>query len=86
MEPTIRGEKYQINNLITQTVEANEHSINYTPEEATVSGQISTQTYSLIKGINNFCDKGLNVALAEVKQLHYITYLIRIDVNKITSQ
>ena len=31
-------------------------------------------------------DKGLNYALAEVKQLHDRTCLIKTDVNKITSQ
>ena len=63
----MRGENYQTNNLITQTVEANEHTINYTTEEAIVLDQIFAQTYNPTKLINNFGNKELNAALAEVK-------------------
>ena len=36
--------------------------------------------------MNNFGDKGLNYALAEVKQLHYRTCFRPINMNKLTSQ
>ena len=82
----MRGNTYQINHLITQTVEANKHTIYYKTEEATVLGQIFTQTYSLTKAIKKFGDKGFDAALAEVKQLHYRRYFRPIDLNNLTSQ
>ena len=68
--PQMKGKTYQNNHLITQTVEANECTIEYTKEEDIVIDQIFSQTYSLTKGINNSGDKGLYSALSEVKQLH----------------
>ena len=82
----MRGKKYQTNNLITQNVEANEHTINYTTEEAIVLGQIFDQAYNPTKVIKNFGNKGLNAALAEVKELHGITCFRPIDLNKLTNQ
>ena len=69
-----------------QTVEANECTIKYTIEEAKVLGLIFAQTYSLIKGIKQFGDKGLVATLEEVNQLNGRTYFRPIDGNKLTSQ
>ena len=69
-----------------KTVDVNECTIKYTTEEATVLGQIFTQTYSLTKAIKKFVDKRFDAALAEVKQLHYRRYFRPIDLNNLTSQ
>ena len=63
LEPTMRGKTYETNNLITQTVQANQHTFVYTTKEATLLGQIFAQAYDLTKGINNFGNKGLDSAL-----------------------
>ena len=64
LEPTMIGKTYHTNHLITKIVEANEHTIKHTTEDATVLGNIFTQTYNLTKLIRKFGDKGLNAALA----------------------
>ena len=82
----MKGKTYETSHLITQTVEANKHTIDYKTEEVTVLGQIFTQTYSLTKVIKKFGDKRFDAALAEVKQLHYRRYFRPIDLNNLTSQ
>ena len=67
-------------------MESNEHTIEYTTEEATVLGQIFSQTYNLIKGFMKLGDKGLNSALAEVNKPHDRTCFRQINVKNITSQ
>ena len=86
LEPTIRSKTYHTNHLITQNVESNEHTINYTTEEATVLCQIFTQTYNLKKEIKNFGDKVLDATLEEVKKIYERKCFRPIGVNKLTSQ
>ena len=47
----MRSKAYQNNNLITQTVEENEYTIEDTTEDITVLGQMFTHTYNFSKGI-----------------------------------
>ena len=54
---------HQTNNLITQAVEANEHTIQYTEREAIVLGHIFSQTNNSSKGVQKFGEKGLYAAL-----------------------
>ena len=84
--PTVRGNTYQTNNLMTKNVEENEHTIEYTTEQATVLGHIFAQTYSLTKGIKIFGNKGLYGVFPEVKKLNDRTCFRPIDVKNITSQ
>ena len=69
----MKGKKYQTNNSIMNTVEANEYTIYHKTKEASVLGQIFAQKYNSTKVIKTFGDKGLNAEFKEVKRINGIT-------------